>query len=200
MLRGAITEEVSNLLRLDLSTPDPKVILSEDLIDFVFHKALENAGDNESDKESAESTMPAPGETTSLFFSSSRPTIPLNDFLARLRLYAKCSDGVFLWALVLLQRLEYADRRLRVSPFNIHRLLITAIMISAKFVDNAWYSNKYYARVGGVASVEEMNNLELEMLKLLDFRVHVPLSELLHFCYKHAASAVRVGQPRFARM
>ena len=58
-----------------------------------------------------------------------------------------------------------------------HRLLITAVMISAKFNDDLCYSSQYYARVGGIASVEEMHGLELQLLKLLDFNVSVTPSE-----------------------
>eukprot|EP00171_Calliarthron_tuberculosum_P002381 IDg2381t1 len=88
----------------------------------------------------------------------------------------------------------FFDRRMRPSQFNIHRLLITAVMISAKLFDNAWFSNNHYAKVGGLTSIEEMNRLELEMLKLLEFRVHVSLPEFLRFCYKYASSS-RIKQP-----
>lgn len=57
-----------------------------------------------------------------------------------------------------------------------HRLLNTVVMIAARFVDDAWYSNVYYARVGGVGSVPEMNKLELKMFNLINFihQLHLP--------------------------
>jgi len=45
-------------------------------------------------------------------------------------------------------------------------------MISAKFFDDKYYNNAYYARVGGI-STKEMNTMELEFLYLVNFKLHV---------------------------
>jgi hypothetical protein len=45
-------------------------------------------------------------------------------------------------------------------------------MVSAKFFDDKYYNNAYYARVGGV-SAKEMNAMELEFLYLVNFKLHV---------------------------
>ncbi|KAG4189173.1 hypothetical protein ERO13_A08G210700v2 [Gossypium hirsutum] len=56
--------------------------------------------------------------------------------------------------------------------FNVHRLLITSVMVAAKFMDDQHYNNAYYAKVGGI-SREEMNRLEMRFLFDLDFRLNV---------------------------
>lgn len=48
-------------------------------------------------------------------------------------------------------------------------------MVAAKFLDDAYYNNAYYAKVGGVTPLE-MNRLELEFLFALRFRLHVTVS------------------------
>ncbi len=53
-----------------------------------------------------------------------------------------------------------------------HRLLITAVLVAAKFLDDSYFNNAYYAKVGGI-SLEEMNALEVDFLLRLDFRLHV---------------------------
>lgn len=53
-----------------------------------------------------------------------------------------------------------------------HRLLITAVLVAAKFLDDSYFNNAYYAKVGGI-SLEEMNALELDFLLRCDFRLHV---------------------------
>ena len=93
-----------------------------------------------------------------------------------------CSDAVFVNATVLLRRLVKKDSRLALSHHNVHRMLITAVMISAKFLDHAWYSNSYYAKVGGIPSVDELNFLEVQMLKLLDYRILVSPEEITELC------------------
>ena len=45
-------------------------------------------------------------------------------------------------------------------------------MLSAKFFDDYFYNNAFYAKLGGVASIE-MNSLELEFLQLLNFSLFV---------------------------
>lgn len=58
-------------------------------------------------------------------------------------------------------------------------MLLTAVVIAAKFDEHAWFTNAWYARVGGIASVSELNRLEVEMLRVLDYRVLASPCELL---------------------
>ena len=46
-----------------------------------------------------------------------------------------------------------------ISSLNVHRLLITSIMLASKFFDDVYYNNAYYARVGGISN-SEVNSLE----------------------------------------
>ena len=41
-----------------------------------------------------------------------------------------------------------------ISSLNVHRLLITSIMLASKFFDDVYYNNAYYARVGGISNIE----------------------------------------------
>lgn len=58
------------------------------------------------------------------------------------------------------------------TSLTVHRLLITAVMLAAKLMDDKYYNNAYYAKIGGVA-VGELNCMELDMLRLLDYRIVV---------------------------
>jgi len=49
--------------------------------------------------------------------------------------------------------LIYVDRliqqgRFALTPLNVHRVLITAVMLAAKFFDDQYFNNLYYAKVG----------------------------------------------------
>lgn len=72
----------------------------------------------------------------------------------------------------------YIDRLLQKNPDfalsrrSVHRVVLTALLLAIKFNDDVYYTNLYYAQVGGVV-LEELNRLEAEMLGLLSFDIHV---------------------------
>ena len=64
-----------------------------------------------------------------------------------------------------------------VTSLTVHRLVITAVMLAAKLMDDKYYNNAYYARIGGVTT-GELNHMELEMLRMLGYRTFVSSSRL----------------------
>jgi Cyclin len=91
--------------------------------------------------------------------------------LERLNKYASCSPECFVLALVYIDRLIQKNTLLLTS-LNVHRIIITSLMLAAKFFDDAYFNNAYYAKVGGVPTVE-INALELEFLFSINFSLHV---------------------------
>ena len=85
--------------------------------------------------------------------------------------YASCSKECFILALIYIDRLIQRNNFL-LTELNVHRVVITAVLLAAKFFDDAYYNNAYYAKVGGVL-VEEMNNLEAQFLFKIDFSLRV---------------------------
>ncbi|DBB05646.1 TPA: hypothetical protein ACH3X1_012263 [Trebouxia sp. C0004] len=71
-----------------------------------------------------------------------------------------------------LKRISQNHAEPRVTSLTVHRLLITAVMLAAKLMDDKYYNNAYYAKIGGVA-IGDLNCMELDMLRLLDYRVVV---------------------------
>ena len=87
----------------------------------------------------------------------------------RLLRYAKCSAGCFILAKVLLQRLLCLPRSLlSINAFSAHRLALASVVVAAKFTDDLFYSNVYYAKVGGV-SCRELNGTEHALRRILDW-------------------------------
>lgn len=111
----------------------------------------------------------------SKFHAASKPGITVLDYLQRVATYAECSDPCYIMALIYLDRIQ-AHPDFRVNHLNIHRLLITSIMIAAKFFDDFYYNNAFYARIGGI-SVKEINSLEMEFLFIVGFSVAVSEEE-----------------------
>ncbi|KAI3929068.1 hypothetical protein MKX01_011655 [Papaver californicum] len=56
-------------------------------------------------------------------------------------------------------------------------------MLAAKFIDDAFFNNAYYAKVGGV-STAEINRLEMKFLFSLDFRLQVTIGTFERYCVK----------------
>eukprot|EP00177_Eucheuma_denticulatum_P006226 GFKZ01011353.1.p1 GENE.GFKZ01011353.1~~GFKZ01011353.1.p1 ORF type:complete len:376 (+),score=13.42 GFKZ01011353.1:281-1408(+) len=117
--------------------------------------------------------LPTYSEPESVFFSVSRPDIPTEDYIKRLVTYTQCSNPAFVVMLVYLDRIAKANRRLHVTPYNMHRLLVTALTLACKVLDDRCFSNVHYAKVGGIPTAREMNRLELQFLSYLKYHLHV---------------------------
>jgi len=40
------------------------------------------------------------------------------------------------------------------TSLNVHRVIITSLMVAAKFFDDFYFNNAFYARVGGISVLE----------------------------------------------
>lgn len=105
-----------------------------------------------------------------LFSRSNTHSSPI-PFFHRVLKYASCSNECFILALIYIDRLIQRNNFL-LTELNVHRVVITATLLAAKFFDDAYYNNAYYAKVGGVL-VSEMNGLEVDFLFRINFSLHV---------------------------
>ncbi|GLU20862.1 hypothetical protein SLE2022_370400 [Rubroshorea leprosula] len=108
----------------------------------------------------------------SAFHGLSPPTISVQSYLERIFKYANCSPSCFVVAYVYLDRFVQRQPLLAINSFNVHRLIISSVLVSVKFMDDIHYNNAYYAKVGGI-STAEMNLLELDFLFGLGFQLNV---------------------------
>lgn len=138
--------------------------------------------------------MPGNVEKTTRFHSTYVPGICVGDYLKRLQKYFVCSDECFVLALVYIDRISKLNPSLQVCALTMHRLLFTAVMTAAKFHDDDFYSNKYYAKVGGM-TLKEANLLEALFLKMMGWGVRVSAQEYQLY---HALVHQSVQQPVLA--
>lgn len=131
-----------------------------------------------------------------IFHGLRAPTISIQQYIDRIFKYGACSPSCFVIAHIYMDRfLQKTDGHL--TSLNVHRLLITSVMVAAKFIDDAFFNNAYYARVGGV-STAEMNRMELKFLFSLDFRLQVNVETFHKFCSqlgKEAAEGLQIDRP-----
>ncbi|XP_010523281.1 PREDICTED: cyclin-U4-2-like [Tarenaya hassleriana] len=120
------------------------------------------------------------------FHGLTRPSISIRSYMERIFKYANCSHSCYIVAYIYLDRFMQKQPFLPIDSFNVHRLIITSVLVSSKFMDDMCYSNAYYARVGGI-STEEMNILELDFLFGIAFHLNVAPSTFHHYsCFLHA--------------
>lgn len=120
--------------------------------------------------------MPGKKQETTRFHSACVPGICIGDYLKRLQKYFVCSDECFVLALVYIDRLSKRNPSLQICALTMHRLLFTAVVTAVKFHDDHFYSNKYYAKVGGM-NLKEANLLEATFLQMLGWSVRVSAQE-----------------------
>jgi len=145
---------------------------------------------------------PPSGGQITRFHAIRPPEISIKDYLERIKRYFGCSNECFVLSLVYIDRIVKCHENFTVSILNVHRLLITSVMLAAKFFDDVYYSNCFYGRVGGVCT-KEVNVLEAHFLSLLDFNLFVAPREYNQYrrnvmaavCYRQAVQ--RVGDHAF---
>lgn len=111
------------------------------------------------------------------FFSPRQPRISLKTYLRHhIQKHCKCSDECFVLALVYISRITKMEPSITVCKLSVHRLLFFAVLLAIKFHDDERYSNRYYAKVGGMP-IKEVNMLELNFLKFLHWKTVVQPDE-----------------------
>ncbi|XP_050236328.1 cyclin-U4-1 [Mercurialis annua] len=150
--------------------------------------------------ESNDLNPPINSQKVSVFHGLSRPTISIQSYLERIFKYANCSPSCFVVAYVYLDRFAHRQPTLPLTSFNVHRLLITSVMVAAKFMDDMYYNNAYYAKVGGISTVE-MKHLEVDFLFGVGFHLNVTPNTFHTYCsylQREALSFVKSSSLNFA--
>eukprot|EP01016_Furgasonia_blochmanni_P010840 TRINITY_DN1468_c0_g1_i2.p1 TRINITY_DN1468_c0_g1~~TRINITY_DN1468_c0_g1_i2.p1 ORF type:complete len:401 (+),score=130.03 TRINITY_DN1468_c0_g1_i2:3-1205(+) len=123
-------------------------------------------------EEMMEETSKFPNNIVTDFHAKSIPPIGVRDYLTRLSKFTHCSPECFIFALIYIDRFTERHPNFVINSFNVHRLLITSLVVAAKFFDDRYYNNEYYGKVGGVSNVE-LNLLEIKFLHSLNYKLHV---------------------------
>lgn len=130
-------------------------------------------------KVSRSDALPRPRyEDMTVFHALESPGISVHDYVARVAKYAFCSNACLVAAYHYMCTAMKKDRKLGLSSLSFHRLFVTSVVLACKYFDDVSYNLTYYAKVGGLPC-KELINLEVELLKILDFRLSVTDSEFI---------------------
>ncbi|GAV69279.1 Cyclin domain-containing protein [Cephalotus follicularis] len=119
------------------------------------------------------------------------PDMTIQSYLERIFKYTRAGPSVYVVAYVYIDRFCQANPGFRICARNVHRLLITTIMLASKYVEDMNYRNSYLARVGGLTT-KELNKLEVELLFMMGFKLHVNVSVFESYCC-HLEREVSIG-------
>lgn len=129
-------------------------------------------------------------DTMTVFHALEAPSISVSDYVSRVSKYVFCSEACLVTAYHYLTLAVRRHSNLSLSSLTVHRLLITAVVLACKYLDDTSYNLSYYARVGGLPS-SELANLEIHMLRMLDFRLDVSVE---HYAAIEASLIARVSR------
>ncbi|KAK4281165.1 hypothetical protein QN277_012690 [Acacia crassicarpa] len=135
-------------------------------------------------------------DVVTVFHGLRAPSLSISKYIDRIFKYSGCSPSCFVVAQIYVDRFLQSTE-VKLTSLNVHRLLITSIMLAAKFMDDAFFNNAYYAKVGGV-STSELNKLEMNFLFGIDFRLQVSVETFGKSCVQlemEAAEALQIERP-----
>ena len=145
---------------------------SNHVIEIVADILEEIVKDNEKNNEN-ESNISDSNESAiiSVFTSNKTPQISIKKYLTRIMKYSKPETSTVIICLIYIDKI-CENSSLQLSIYNIHRIILSCMILALKYNEDDYYSNKYYAKVGGI-SLKELNELEYNIMVLLQFNFFI---------------------------
>jgi hypothetical protein len=106
-----------------------------------------------------------------IFSSKKVPSMSIEEYLQRIVKYTKIEESMLISVVVLIDR-ACEKRNFVLKYSNIHKILMSSVLINIKFLDDDCFENSFYAKVGGM-SLQELNLLEYHFYVLLNFNAHI---------------------------
>lgn len=111
-------------------------------------------------------------EDMTVFHALEPPAISVADYVARVSKYVFCSEACLVAAYHYVNLAVERQPKLALTSLSIHRMFIAAVVLACKYFDDVSYNLVYYSRVGGLPH-KELANLEISLLRILDFRLDI---------------------------
>ena len=108
------------------------------------------------------------------FVGDNIPDIPLLEYVTRCGAYFNCSSSCFVVTCMYIDRLRSYNDHLVIHSHNVHRIFLTALVLACKYVDDRVYTNRYYARCGGL-TLQILNESEILFLEMFHFDLGVEI-------------------------
>lgn len=110
-------------------------------------------------------------QSKQIFTSRNLPKISLSDYINRIMKYTKIEETTLTLALIYIDRVCKKNKIL-LTEYNVYRLLFAGVIIALKYNEDKFYSNVFYAKIGGL-EIKQLNCLEVEFVIALNFDLFV---------------------------
>lgn len=110
------------------------------------------------------------GAITRKFYSKLEPPISITQYLQRLHQFCPMSTAVYLASSLYIHRLAVEQCAISVTRKNVHRLVLAALRVATKALEDLAYPHAKVAKVGGVSEAE-LARLEISFCFLADFEL-----------------------------
>ncbi|KAK9389012.1 cyclin-domain-containing protein [Lipomyces mesembrius] len=111
------------------------------------------------------------------FWSKSAPGIDIEKYLLRIHQYCPISASVYIATSLYIYRLCIVNQAIPLTPLNVHRLVVAALRVASKSLEDINHMQKRFAKVGGL-SEQELCRLEIGFLFLMDFDLKLEVDML----------------------
>lgn len=111
------------------------------------------------------------------YHSRTPPAISIETYISRLTKFNNFTQTTLLTTIYYIDLLSHNYQPyFTLNSWTVHRFLLVATMLAQKSLEDFFYTNDHYAKVGGVA-LTELNCLELDFLNRVDWKL-VPAKQL----------------------
>ena len=134
------------------------------------------------------------GAITRKFYSKLEPPISITQYLQRLHQFCPMSTAVYLATSLYIHRLAVEQCAISVTRKNVHRLVLAALRVATKALEDLAYPHAKVAKVGGVSEAE-LARLEISFCFLAGFELVIGEEKLqAHYeALRTGVAATEVG-------
>lgn len=135
------------------------------------------------------------------YHSRTPPGISLYTYISRLTKFNNFTPATLLTSIYYIDLLSHHYQPFfTLNSWTVHRFLLVATMLAQKLMEDFFFTNDHYAKVGGVA-IGELNCLELDFLTRVDWRC-VPAKQLENgkSSIKHAKDVLDLYYQQLVRL
>lgn len=113
---------------------------------------------------------------TCMFFTPPRTSLNLEAFIRNLVYTLRYTRCVYVIALIYIDKARILDEWFGIDIHNVHRIVLTTILLAGKYIEDIPLSNLRVSILGGLINNEDVNLMEIEFLKRINFSCFVPPS------------------------
>eukprot|EP00755_Sulcionema_specki_P020468 Sspe_Gene.71998::Locus_42814_Transcript_1_1_Confidence_1.000_Length_1085::g.71998::m.71998 len=116
------------------------------------------------------------GEHATVYDALQVPPVTILEYIERWWKFLSLPQTIIPLALIYILRLY--ENGFKLTPYNVHRVVLGAIVLASKWHLDQPETNTYYSEVGGVC-IEELNRIEVQLLHDLQWDISVESTTLM---------------------